>query len=187
MEGIGLAALILLGGAILPLPSWVRGAELGAIVGLLALAILIWFRGTGGLPAWIPGPLRKTAATFGEIGSWKRLPAPAALGFANWIGQWATYHLVLAATGLPMTPAASFCALVGANIGGMLRLTPANVGITQASIALALVPFGVEPAAAVAASLILQALQVLPVLGLAVAVVGFKGLGQLRQKPALES
>ena len=33
MEGIGLAALILLGGAILPLPGWVRGAELGAIGG----------------------------------------------------------------------------------------------------------------------------------------------------------
>ena len=61
------------------------------------------------------------------------------------------------------------------------------MGITQASIALALLPFGIELPAAVAASVILQALQVLPVLGLALGVVGWKGLEQLRQKPALES
>jgi uncharacterized membrane protein YbhN (UPF0104 family) len=103
------------------------------------------------------------------------------LALANWMGQWATYHLTLAATGIPASAAASFTATLASNIGGALRLTPGNVGITQASIALALLPFDVNPAEAVAASVILQALQILPVLGLASLLVGWKGLRQVRQ------
>jgi uncharacterized membrane protein YbhN (UPF0104 family) len=186
MEGVGLGLFILAGGAVLPLPAWVRGAEIGAAAGLALLLGLVWFSGRREPPAWIPGPVRRASVVFGQIGSWKRLPAPIGLALGNWIGQWATYHFTLLATGIPVSPAASFTALLAANIGGALRLTPANVGITQASIAVGLLPFGVKPAEAVAASVILQALQVLPVLGLALLVVGWKGLGQLKAKPAVE-
>jgi uncharacterized membrane protein YbhN (UPF0104 family) len=186
MEAIGLALFILAGGLVLHLPPLVRGAQIGAAVLLVGLLGMVWFRGWSALPSWIPAPLRRAAAVFGEIGSWKRIPAPVGLALANWIGQWATYHLTLAATGIPTSLAASFTATLAANIGGALRLTPGNVGITQASIAVALLPFGVNAAEAVAASVILQALQVIPVLGLALGVVGWKGLGQLRTK-AVES
>ena len=152
-----------------------------------ALFGMMSFRHWDRLPAWVPAVLRRAGEVFGQIGSWKRFPAPVALAFANWLGQWATYHLALVATGIPASLAASFTATLASNIGGALRLTPANVGITQASIAIALLPFGVKPAAAVAASLILQAIQVLPVLALALLVVGWKGLAQLRAKPALEA
>ena len=187
MEAIGLALLILIGGLTLQLPPLVRGAEIGAMVALGALIAMMAFRRWDQLPGWVPGPLRRASEVFGQIGSWKRLPAPVALAFANWLGQWATYHLTLVATGIPASPAASFTATLASNIGGALRLTPANVGITQASIVIALLPFGVKPAAAVAASLILQAIQVLPVLALALLVVGWKGLAQFRAKAALEA
>jgi uncharacterized membrane protein YbhN (UPF0104 family) len=186
MEGVGLALFILAGGALLRLPPLVRGAEIGAAAALAALILTIRLSDWDRLPGWVPGTLRRAGAVFGQIGSWRRFPAPIALAFANWLGQWATYHLTLSATGIPASAAASFTATLASNIGGALRLTPANVGITQASIVIALLPFGVRPPAAVASSLILQALQVLPVLALAVAVVGWKGLGQLRARPALE-
>ncbi|MBI4499635.1 MAG: flippase-like domain-containing protein [Gemmatimonadetes bacterium] len=187
MEGIGLALFILAGGSLLQLPPLLRGVDIAAAAALAALGALIWFRGWDRLPGWVPGIVRRAGEVFGQIGSWRRFPAPIALAFANWLGQWATYHLTLVATGIPVSPAASFTATLASNIGGALRLTPANVGITQASIAVALLPFGVKPAAAVAASIILQALQVLPVLALALGVVGWKGLGQLRTGPALET
>jgi uncharacterized membrane protein YbhN (UPF0104 family) len=186
IEGIGLALFILAGGLALKLPTFVRDLEIGAAVLLAGLLGLVWFRGWHVLPSWIPGPLRRAGTVFGQIGSWRRIPAPLALALFNWFAQWATYHLTLAATGIPTSLPASFTATLASNVGGALRLTPANVGITQASIALALLPFGVKAPEAIAASVILQALQVLPVLGLALAVVGWKGLGQLRAKSEIE-
>jgi len=182
IEGIGLALFILAGGIVLTLPTFVRDVEIGAAVLLAALMALVWFRGWEVLPSWVPGPLRRAGAVFGQIGSWRRIPGPLALALFNWLAQWATYHLTLSATGIPTSMAASFTATLASNVGGALRLTPANVGITQASIALALLPFGVKAPEAIAASVILQALQVLPVLGLALGVVGWKGLGQLKAK-----
>jgi len=179
VEGIGLALFILGGGLLLDLPPILRDLEIGAAVLLAGLVGMAWFRGWRELPRWVPGPLRRAGEAFGQIGSWRRLAAPVALALANWAGQWATYHLTLVGAGIPVSLAASFTALLASNVGGLLRLTPANVGITQASIAVALVPFGVQPAQAIAASVILQALQVLPVLGLAVTMVGWKGLRQL--------
>jgi uncharacterized membrane protein YbhN (UPF0104 family) len=179
VEGIGLALFILAGGLVLDVPPMLRNVEIGAALLLAALVGMAWFRGWQELPSWIPGPLRRAGQVFGQIGGWRRLLAPVALALANWVGQWATYHLTLVGAGIPVSPAASFTALLASNVGGLLRLTPANVGITQASIAVALVPFGVPPAQAIAASVILQALQVLPVLVLAVALVGWQGLRQL--------
>jgi uncharacterized membrane protein YbhN (UPF0104 family) len=184
VEGIGLALLILGGGLALDLPPILRGVEIGAATLLVGLAGMAWFRGWHNLPEWIPAPLRRAGDVFGQIGSWRRLLAPVALALANWVGQWATYHLTLVGAGIPVSLTASFTALLASNVGGLLRLTPANVGITQASIAVALVPFGVQPAQAIAASLILQGLQVLPVLGLAIAMVGWKGLRQLGAEEA---
>jgi uncharacterized membrane protein YbhN (UPF0104 family) len=186
MEGVGLALFILAGGLLLTLPPMVRRAEIGAAVVVTILIVGIRLRGAGRIPDWFPASLRRTGHALREIGSWKRFPAPLLLALANWLGQWATYHLTLAATGIPVSPSASFTATLASNIGGALRLTPANVGITQASIALALLPFGINPAAAIAASLILQVLQVVPVLALAVGVVGWKGLAQLQERAALE-
>lgn len=185
IEGMGLALLVVAGASLFRLPAFARGAVIGAGVALFGIVAMLWFRGWSRLPAWMPRAVRRVAEAFGQIGAWQRLPAPLALALGYWLAQWATYHLTLVAVGIAASPAASLTATLAANIGGALRLTPANLGITQAAIAVALLPFGVPVAQAVAASLILQALQVLPVLALALAVVGWRRLGQLRSSPAL--
>ena len=60
------------------------------------------------------------------------------------------------------------------NLGGLLRPTPANVGVTQAALVVGLLPFGVAPEHAVAAGLALQGLQVLPVLFLGAMMTGWR-------------
>src|SRR5205823_2554956 len=70
--------------------------------------------------------------------------------------------------------AAPFTALIAANLSGLLRPTPANVGVTQAALVVGLLPFGVAPEQAVAAGLALQGLQVLPVLLLGAMVTGWR-------------
>src|SRR5438034_6398399 len=46
------------------------------------------------------------------------------------------------ATHVPVSLAASFTALIAANLSGLLRPTPANVGVTQAALVVGLLPFG---------------------------------------------
>jgi uncharacterized membrane protein YbhN (UPF0104 family) len=99
---------------------------------------------------------------------------PTLFALYNWATQWATYHLVLRATHVPVSLAASFTALIAANLSGLLRPTPANVGVTQAALVVGLLPFGVAPEQAVAAGLALQGLQVLPVLLLGAMVTGWR-------------
>ena len=57
------------------------------------------------------------------------------------------------------------------NLGFLLRATPGNVGFFQLAYALAAVHFGADRDAAIAASLLLQTLQIIPVplLGVAMA------------------
>jgi uncharacterized membrane protein YbhN (UPF0104 family) len=105
---------------------------------------------------------------------------PLLLSVVNWLGQWLTYQLVFVASGLPVPPVASFLALVASNAGLLLRLTPGNVGVMQGAIALVLLPFGIPADRAVVAGLVLQAVQVLPVLALALLLTGGHGLGRRR-------
>ncbi|MEO6058327.1 MAG: hypothetical protein ABIQ49_16000, partial [Gemmatimonadales bacterium] len=78
-------------------------------------------------------------------------------------------------------------ALVLANVGGILRLTPGNVGVLQGAVVLALAPLGVEAARAVAAGLALQAVHVLPVLVIGIALVGRHGLRELGRRREVEA
>jgi uncharacterized membrane protein YbhN (UPF0104 family) len=98
------------------------------------------------------------------------------LAYLNWIGQWASFHLAIVASGIPAPGAASLAAVLVTNLGGMLRLTPANVGVMQAGFMAALLPFGVPAAEAIAASLLLQAAQIAPVMLFALSVLGWSGL-----------
>ena len=90
--------------------------------------------------------------------------------------QWAAYHWSIAATGAAVTPGASALALVLANVGGIFRLTPGNVGVMQGAVVLGLAPAHVPAAQAVAAGLALQAVQVLPVLAVGIALLGRHGV-----------
>jgi len=124
----------------------------------------------------LPRALRSSAAMLARMGSGRRLVAPILLAVANWITQWVCYDLVLRAAGIHLPVVASLTALLAVNIGGLGRLTPGNIGVTQAALVAALLPFGVGAKRALAAGLALQAIQVLPVLGLAAGVLGFGGV-----------
>ena len=96
----------------------------------------------------------------------------------NWVAQWATYHLVISAFGIPVTLSASFTALIVTNLGGLFRLSPGNIGVTQAAMIVSLVPFGVAPHVALATGLALQAIQLLPVLLVALLTLGRRELAR---------
>jgi uncharacterized membrane protein YbhN (UPF0104 family) len=115
-------------------------------------------------------------------GAWWAVPV--ALAGCNWLAQWLTYHWSIQATHAAVTPAVSLTALVAANVAGIPRLTPGNIGVTQGSILLGMRAFGISPAQGLAAGLALQAVQVLPILAIAVAIVGTRGLRQLATRRA---
>ena len=183
LEGVGLAVFVLTAPMVVQLPPILRGAEIGAATVLIVLGGLIWFRGWAELPAGFPEPIRRAAVMLGQIGPWHRLAAPALLALINWIGQWAAFYFALVAAGIAVPPEGSLVVMLLTNLATLLRLTPAGVGATQAAFIAGLLPFHVSAAQAIGASLLFQAAQILPVMALALALVGWNGLGDLL-KPA---
>jgi uncharacterized membrane protein YbhN (UPF0104 family) len=180
VEGLGMAVFLLAAPLLVPLPPELRVAQAAAAAALLVGLILVVLRPGGRLPGWLPQPLQRAAATLGDLASARALPAPLLLALVNWAAQWATYALVLRATGVRGALAASFVALVAANLAGLVPVSPGNVGVFQAAIVLGLLPLGVDADRAVLAGIALQAVQIPPVLGAAAMVFGVNGLKQLR-------
>ncbi|HEX4562722.1 MAG TPA: lysylphosphatidylglycerol synthase transmembrane domain-containing protein, partial [Gemmatimonadales bacterium] len=173
-ETIALAIFLVMAPSLLHLPHWLRGLQVGAGLGLVIVMLITWHRGWSWILNQLPPSLQRRAAVLAEMGSGGRLFWPTVLGLVNWGTQWATYHLVLVAAHIPVTPAASFTALVAANLGGVVRITPAGLGVTQAAMVVALLQFGVPADRSVAAGLALQALQVLPVIFFGALLTGWR-------------
>lgn len=184
VEGLGLALFLVLAPFALHLSQTLRGLQIGAGVGLVAVLALSRFRGWEGLIAWLPASMRAGAAELAAMSWGGRLIGPTALALVSWAAEWATYHLTLRAVHLPVSFAASFTALIAVNLGGVIRITPANVGVMQAAMVGALLPFGIAADQAVAGGLALQAIEVVPILALALAVAGWSGLKRLMAEAA---
>jgi len=173
-EGLALALFLVMAPSVLQLEPWLRAVQSGVGLALVVVLLLAWGRGWASLADRLPAALRSRLAVLRTMGTGGRLVWPTAFALYNWAAQWSTYHLVLRATHVPVSSAASFTALIVVNLGGLLRPTPANVGVTQAALVVGLLPFGVAPEHAVAAGLALQGLQVLPVLFLGAMVTGWR-------------
>lgn len=173
-EGLALALFLVMAPSVLQLEPWLRGVQSAVGLALVVVLFVAWGRGWASLADRLPASLRTRLAVLRTMGAGGRLLWPTAFALYNWAAQWATYHLVLRATHVPVSLAASFTALIVVNLGGLLRPTPANVGVTQAALVVGLLPFGVAPENAVAAGLALQGLQVLPVLFLGAMVTGWR-------------
>src|SRR6266550_3971815 len=173
-EGLALALFLVMAPSVLQLEPWLRGVQSAVGLALVVVLLLAWGRGWASLADRLPASLRSRLAVLRTMGAGGRLLWPTAFALYNWAAQWATYHLVLGATHVPVSLAASFTALIVVNLGGLLRPTPANIGVTQAALVVGLLPFGVAPENAVAAGLALQGLQVLPVLFLGAMVTGWR-------------
>ncbi|HET7471416.1 MAG TPA: lysylphosphatidylglycerol synthase transmembrane domain-containing protein [Gemmatimonadales bacterium] len=172
--GIGLGVFAAVPSGISP---W-RVAAAGIGLTAAALALL------GRLP-WIR--LRQPDGSAPQGWTPSGLVAPLGFAMAGWALQWATYHWSIAAMHIAVTPSASMLALLLANVGGALRLTPGNVGVVQGAVLVALRPSGVRASTAIAAGLALQAVQVLPVAAIGTVILGRRGLRMVRRRaPELE-
>jgi phosphatidylinositol alpha-mannosyltransferase len=176
-EGIALAGFIMVAPAALDLPLELRTVQAAGVAvlvfGVLFATIGRWERR---LPN-APPAVRRVIEELRAVGGGRRLLLPVACGLGSWTIEWAVYHLVLRAMLGPVSLSASFTMLLAANVSGLLRLTPGNVGILQAATVAALVPFGFEAEDAIAAGLALQAVQMLPILAFTLIVVQRSGLG----------
>ena len=179
VEALGLGLFVVLAPLALDLPPALRGLQMGGGALLITILVMARFRVWGRLVARLPRSLRSSAMELAQMGWGGRLIVPTALAMVNWVAQWGCYYLVLRAAHIDAPPAAAFTALIAVNLGGIVRLTPANVGVTQAAMAGALLPFGVAAEHGVAAGLALQGIQVLPILAFGLAIAGRSGLKRL--------
>ncbi|MDQ6887652.1 MAG: flippase-like domain-containing protein [Gemmatimonadota bacterium] len=168
--------LVLLGGGawLFPLPeriarwqaaaSVLLGAALTALIalGLVGRRVRLLSLGSAGERA--PSYLRRFAGSFREVGSLPRVAVALALSLGAWALQVVTYHLTARAAHLPLPFAGSVAAMLSVGISFLVRATPGNVGVFQAVYALTVRSFGIAEDAAIAAALLIQAVQVLPIL-----------------------
>ncbi len=180
-EAVALGIVIAVAFLVFPLPSFLARAGLvaGALLATGAVVVVAVRRPPVAerLRRHLPSGMVDAVRTVGR----RPFGEAVALALVNWVAQWATYALVLSATHVTTSPEAAFAALLAANLGGILRLTPANVGVFQASLVVGLAAFGVDSSSAILAGLVLQAVQVPPVIGLASLAAGVDGLSRLRK------
>lgn len=156
------------------LARW-RGMASGSLIA--AGVAVVWIGGLWGghraggsapLASRPAGRLRKYLQRFTagitEIATLRRLGLAMMLSLSAWALQVATYHLVARAAHLPLPLAGSIAAVLTVGMSFLIRATPGNVGIFQVAYALTVRPFGIADDAAIAVALLIQAVQVLPVL-----------------------
>jgi uncharacterized membrane protein YbhN (UPF0104 family) len=164
--------LALLVGAtwLLPLPPalerWGPVAALLLLLLAIALGALTVVR-----PRTIDGPARgvfgfarRFAAGATDLASPASVGVAVLLSAAAWALQVGCYHLTARAAHLAVPLTASVASMLAVGVGFLVRATPGNVGVFQVVYALAMRSFGVAEGPAVGAAVLIQAVQVLPVL-----------------------
>jgi uncharacterized protein (TIRG00374 family) len=165
------------------LERWRHAAELLLVVILIAL---VWFvrsskhakpseihRDVVEAHGWwekLKAYLAGFAASARVLTSGPRFIAALALSMLSWMCQVWTFEYAANAAHVDMPRAASLAALLAINLGLLIRATPGNVGFFQFVFALATAPFGIERNAAIAVSLLIQTLQIIPTTLLGVAL-----------------
>ena len=180
VEAVALFALVALAWMMFPVGrDWrVAGA---AVLLLVAAFVLWWSRAPGERSESIAkGWRRELTELVGRIRG--RTASAVGCAMLSWLGQWLTYYWSIRATHVDISPAATLAALLAANLAGILRLTPGNIGVMQGSLIVGMRAFGVRPGDALAGGLALQAIQVLPIRAIATALVGRRGLRWIGQR-----
>lgn len=109
-------------------------------------------------------------ASMGALANGPRFTGALTLSLLAWVFQIITFALCAEAAGIDVPLAASLAGLLAVNLGLVLRATPGNVGFFQFAYALTVEQFGVPRDPAIAVSLLIQTLQVVPVTILGVAL-----------------
>ena len=186
-DPVGFVILLVAGVLLFSLPPSLEKWHFPAEIALVVIAILLsWFvyasrhakpehiperrsrpRGLGGR---IRAYLVKFAASTQSLTTGPRFVGALVLSMLSWAGQFATFQLAADAAHVAIPPAGSLTALLAINLGLLIRATPGNVGFFQFVFALAVDPFGVARNDAIAVSLLIQTLQIIPVTVLGVAL-----------------
>jgi uncharacterized protein (TIRG00374 family) len=164
-------SLLVVAAGIVPLPAQLARARMIAVLPLaLVLGVVVWLtvrRSTDVALTDVPrnwrARLRRLRGELTGLASAARMCAGFSLSVVVWASQLATFHLVARASGIRLPWAGDVAALLLTNAGLILRATPANVGYFQFAYAVAAAPFGVPANTAIAAALLLQVVQIIPV------------------------
>jgi glycosyltransferase 2 family protein len=187
-DAVGFVVLLVFGITFFELPhaleKWRRPAE--ALLVVIA-ALLIWFVYTARniKPEHVPerrakartfwGRVRRYLSGFAEstrsLATGPRFLGALVLSMLSWAGQFATFALAAAAAHVTMRYSASLAGLLAINLGLLIRATPGNVGFFQFVYALTAEQFGIARDDAIAVSLLIQTLQIIPttIVGIALA------------------
>lgn len=179
-EPVGFMVLLVFAAVAFTLPESLERLQLPAEILLVLIAIaIVWFiraskRSTPspasvsvaapvGINARFKKYLSQFVASTRLLITGPRFFWALVISMVAWAGQVATFQLAAAAAHVPIPPAASLAALLAVNLGLLVRATPGNVGFFQVVFALTVQPFGISRSDAIAVSLLIQTLQILPV------------------------
>lgn len=105
-----------------------------------------------------------------DLATGPRIIAVVLLTLAAWVAQLITFALAAEAAHVHMPLPGHLAALLATNVSLIIRATPGNVGFFQFAYALVAGEFGVRKADAIAVSVLIQALQIIPITILGVAI-----------------
>jgi uncharacterized protein (TIRG00374 family) len=100
--------------------------------------------------------------TAGRLATGPRFLGAMVLSILSWGCQLWTFDLAASAAHVPIPLGGSLACLLGINVGLIIRATPGNVGFFQFVYALMAEQFGVGKNDAIAVSLLIQTIQILP-------------------------
>ena len=186
-DPVGFVILLVFGVLFFSLPPSLEKWHLPAEIALVVIAVLLtWFVYASRKvqpqrvperrvqPRGLVGRVRAYMVGFGastrSLTTGPRFIGALVLSMLSWAGQFATFQFAAAAAHVSIPPAGSLAALLAINLGLLIRATPGNVGFFQFVFALAVVPFNVARNDAIAVSLLIQTLQIIPVTLLGVAL-----------------
>lgn len=176
------------------IPSWVRTSlvALMALAGFLILVSIVSARRYHRSPLDGLGRVRRlvTMARQGLGVMHAPLPAVGAVFFQalGWLTQFFAVYAAMRAFSIDEALVAAGVVLLVMNVATVFPLWPGNVGLMQAAVALALVPYGIAYAHGFAFGLGLQAIEASVGVGFGLAFLAREGLSfaMLRRIPVLE-
>src|SRR5688500_19013980 len=110
------------------------------------------------------------AASTRSLATGPRFIGALVISILAWSGQIATFEFSAAAAHVPIPSAGSLAALLATNLGLLVRATPGNVGIFQLAYVLSVGAFGVTRSDAIAVSILIQTIQIIPLTAVGVAL-----------------
>ncbi|HEX6575498.1 MAG TPA: lysylphosphatidylglycerol synthase transmembrane domain-containing protein [Gemmatimonadaceae bacterium] len=187
-DPVGFVILIVYASMAFDLPPALERWRIPAQVALALIAVLLaWFlyssrkaqpaeliesrEEAAGFWQKIKAYLAGFALSARALANFPRFVAALVLSMLSWIGQVLTFKYAAAAAHVDMSIAASIATLIAINLGLLIRATPGNVGFFQFVFAITAEQFGIDRSDAIAVSLLIQTLQIIPmtILGAALA------------------